>query len=139
MQEMRVQFLGWEDFPGEANGNLLQYSCLENSMNRGTWWGTVHGVAKSQTWLNTHTHKHTHTAHHLGSPEIIPLDYTFFCILAQSDLFSPLEIPGAFNHLKSSFCTYLISGISFLFMHSYLTLPVSLWSLLREGEWILIS
>ena len=34
---------------GEGNGNLLQYSCLENSMDRGDWWATVHGVAKSQT------------------------------------------------------------------------------------------
>ena len=35
--------------PGEENGNPLQYSCLENSMDRGAWWATVHGVAKSQT------------------------------------------------------------------------------------------
>ena len=34
-----------------GNGNPLQYSCLENSMDRGYWWATVHGVAKSQTWL----------------------------------------------------------------------------------------
>ena len=33
-------------FPGEGNGNPLQYSCLENSMDRGTWWATVSGVAK---------------------------------------------------------------------------------------------
>ena len=32
--------------PGEGNGNPLQYSCLENSMDRGAWWATVHGVAK---------------------------------------------------------------------------------------------
>ena len=37
--------------PGEANGNLLQYSCLENPLNRGAWWATVHRVTKSQTWL----------------------------------------------------------------------------------------
>ena len=35
--------------PGEGNGNPLQYSCLENPMDRGTWWATVHGVAKSWT------------------------------------------------------------------------------------------
>ena len=35
--------------PGVGNGNLLQYSCLENSMARGGWWATVHGVTKSQT------------------------------------------------------------------------------------------
>ena len=35
--------------PGEGNGYPLQYSCLENSMNRGAWWATVHLVTKSQT------------------------------------------------------------------------------------------
>ena len=35
--------------PGEGNGNPLQYSCLVNSMDRGAWWATVHGVAMSQT------------------------------------------------------------------------------------------
>ena len=35
--------------PGEGNGNLLQYSCLENPMDGGAWWATVHGVTKSQT------------------------------------------------------------------------------------------
>ena len=35
--------------PGEGNGNPLQYSCLGNSMDRGAWWTTVHGVAKSPT------------------------------------------------------------------------------------------
>ena len=35
--------------PGEGNGNPLQYSCLENSMDREAWWATVHGVTKSQT------------------------------------------------------------------------------------------
>ena len=33
--------------PGEGNGNPLQYSCLENPMDREAWWATVHGVAKS--------------------------------------------------------------------------------------------
>jgi len=47
--------------PGEGNGNPLQYSCLENPMDRGAWWATVHGVTKSRTWLSTHTHTHTHT------------------------------------------------------------------------------
>ena len=35
--------------PGEGNGNSLQYSCLENSTDRGAWWAIVQGVAKSQT------------------------------------------------------------------------------------------
>ena len=36
-------------FSGEGNGNPLQYSCLENPMDRGAWWATVHRVAKSWT------------------------------------------------------------------------------------------
>ena len=39
-------------FPEEGNGNPLQYSCLENPMDRGAWWATVHGVTKSQTQLS---------------------------------------------------------------------------------------
>ena len=38
--------------PREGNGNPLQYSCLENLMDRGAWRATVHGVAMSQTWLS---------------------------------------------------------------------------------------
>ena len=38
--------------PGRGNGNLLQYSCLRNPMDRGAWRATVHGVAKSQTRLS---------------------------------------------------------------------------------------
>ena len=37
--------------PGGGHGYPLQYSCLENSMDRGAWWATVHGVAKTQTRL----------------------------------------------------------------------------------------
>ena len=40
---------GWGRSPGGGHGYLLQYSCLENSMDRGAWWATVFGVAKSQT------------------------------------------------------------------------------------------
>ena len=37
---------GWERYPGEGNGDPLQYSCLENPMDRGAWQATVHGVTK---------------------------------------------------------------------------------------------
>ena len=36
---------------GKGNGNSLQYSCLENPVDRGAWWAAVHGVAQSRTWL----------------------------------------------------------------------------------------
>ena len=46
---------GWGRFRGEGNGYPFQYSCLENPMDRGAWWPTVHGVAKSQMQLCTLT------------------------------------------------------------------------------------
>ena len=42
--------------PGVGNGNSLQYSCLENSVDRGAWRATAHRVSKSQTRLSMHTH-----------------------------------------------------------------------------------
>ena len=56
MQKTRLQDM--DSLPGsgralgEGNGNPVQYSCLENSMDRGAWWVTVHEVAKSQTQLS---------------------------------------------------------------------------------------
>ena len=44
-------------YPGVGNGNPLQYSCLENSMDRGPWRSTIPGAAKSWTRLSTHTCK----------------------------------------------------------------------------------
>ena len=52
MRETRVRSLDQEDSPGEGNGYLLPYSCLENSMDRGAWQDTVLGVAKNQTQLS---------------------------------------------------------------------------------------
>ena len=48
--KFKVQFL-----LREGNGTPLQYSCLENPMDGGAWWASVHGVEKSQTWLNDFT------------------------------------------------------------------------------------
>ena len=55
MRETWVRSLGWEDSPGEGNGNPLQYSCLENPMDRGAWWATVDRLAKSWTRLSDFT------------------------------------------------------------------------------------
>ena len=62
MQEIQktwVQSLGWKD-PPEGHGNPLQYSCLENPMDRGAWQATVSGVAESE--MTEHTHKHTYSS-----------------------------------------------------------------------------
>ena len=47
-QETWVRWLGGEDSPGERNGNPLQYSCLENPMDRGAWWATVHAWGRRE-------------------------------------------------------------------------------------------
>ena len=50
--------------PGGEHGNPLQYSCLENSMDKGAWWATVHGVTRSQTRLSKRTHNVPEPTHH---------------------------------------------------------------------------
>ena len=56
---------------GEGNGNPLQYSCLENPMDRGAWWATVHEVTKNQARLNnTFTFKHLHMKRLTGRPVV---------------------------------------------------------------------
>ena len=69
MQEMQVMqgLIFWSGrSPGVGNGNLLQCSCLENSMDRGPCWATVHEVSKTDTIERVHarTHTHTHTHKH---------------------------------------------------------------------------
>ena len=49
MWETWVQSLGWEKSPGGGHGNTLQYSCLENPIDRGTWGAIVHGVSKKSS------------------------------------------------------------------------------------------
>ena len=56
-------------YSGEGNGNPLQYSCLGNPMDRGAWWATVSGVAKSRTQLSDFPHSLTHSlTHHFTLP-----------------------------------------------------------------------
>ena len=60
--------------PGEGNGNPLQYSCLENPMDRGAWRATVHGVAKSQTQLSNFTFTS------LGNPHLLKVTEQYCCL-----------------------------------------------------------
>ena len=56
----------WGRFLGERNGNPLQHSCLENSMDRGAWRAAVHGITKSQTqlkWLSSNGSSHSFNSH----------------------------------------------------------------------------
>ena len=47
--------------PGGGHGNPVEYSCLENPIDKGVWWATVHGTTESWARLSVHTHTHTHT------------------------------------------------------------------------------
>ena len=62
--------LGQEDSPGEGNGNPVQYSCLDNSTDRGAWQATVHGVQRVGHDWATNTHK-TQEKHLMGTSLVI--------------------------------------------------------------------
>ena len=51
-------------FPGVGNDNSLQYSCLENSIHRGAWWTTGHGITELDMTYHVHVCVHTHTRTH---------------------------------------------------------------------------
>ena len=55
--------------PGEGNGTSVQYSCLKNPMDRGVWWATFQGVAKSEALLSTHAHIQLLASHPTQRPE----------------------------------------------------------------------
>ena len=59
MQETQVRFHGSGRSPGGGHGNPLQYSCLENLMDRGAWLDTVHGVSELDTTGNDLARTHT--------------------------------------------------------------------------------
>ena len=79
MQETWVRSLGREDSPGEGNGNPLQYSCVENPTDGGAWWATVHGVAKSRTWLRDFTFTFTFVCKKYDQSDF-DIDYTVVLI-----------------------------------------------------------
>ena len=75
--------------PVEGNGNPLQYSCLGNPTNRGVWRNTVHGIAKSWTWLSAHTHQ----SYYIPSKERLPLEYFKNGFLKVENFFSYKVLP----------------------------------------------
>ena len=109
-------------FSGAGNGNPLQYSCLENPMDRGAWWATVHGLAKSWTqlkWLSTST---------LNTPFC---SFLFFFTL----LFFLWII--LYQYIKNLFILYLLYSILFKkFFFFFFAWLYSLWDLsLPTSDW----
>ena len=71
-RQKRRRFHSWvRKIPGVGNGNPHQYSCLEKSMDRGTWRTVVHRVAKSWMQLRAYAHAHTHKNNHLQGDIVI--------------------------------------------------------------------
>ena len=66
---------GWGRSRGEGNGYPLQYSCLEKSMNRGAWRATVHGLAKSQTWVTNTLFSLNYYLSYLSCHRKLPEEY----------------------------------------------------------------
>ena len=92
--------------PGKGNGNALQYSCLENAMDRGAWWATVHGTAKHMTeQLSTHPF----TLYHLFSikKKKCPFNFSIWEVLIDISSF-PLD-SSLDNLLMSPSNTFFIS------------------------------
>ena len=65
------EILGWEYSPGEGNGNPLQYSCLQNPMDRGAWWATVQRITKTQTRLSDY-YFHFHASQTILNSRVKP-------------------------------------------------------------------
>ena len=97
--------------PGGGHGNPLQCYWLENCIDRGAWWAIAHGVAKSQTRLNTHTHTHTHTYTHQSHFLLIQIP----------------PPPGVFSNLVTA-------GIFHLSIKTHLALHLGGWPL--EQLWL---
>ena len=73
---------------GEGNGKPLQYSCLEDSMDRGAWWATMHEVAKNRTQVSVLAHTgarvHTHTQTHMHS--MLTVIHGLVCLIPTNSL-----------------------------------------------------
>ena len=113
--------------PGAENGTPFQYSCLGNSMDRGAWWATVHGAAKSRTRLRTHafiswSSSNNVTSRHPWQSLSLVLLHGWGCSFTSESKLqmrkeavtwvqgsAPLLLPGKFHLILTSFlsCTFV--------------------------------
>ena len=135
-------------FPGVGNGNPLQYSCLENSMDRGAWQAAVYGIPKSWTqlsdWAHTHTcylcsHYHYQNIEHLRDchPQTFPfLIYSpslQFCLFHHVIRMEPYSMQHCettcfWNSSKVShgsvLCSFLVMSITLLYRCAIIYLSI---------------
>ena len=115
--------------PGEGHGNPLQYSCLENSMDRGAWQATLHRVTKSRTWLKWFSmHSSSVPGFFIGSPLISSYAYFqgsflfMYWIIPSLEPFhihSPKKWPPL--SLSSFLCKlYIVTSFFMYSLHKYL-------------------
>ena len=90
--------------PGVGNGNPLQYSCLENFINRGAWWVTVHGFADSWTWLSKWACMHIINYSHHG----------VHCISRTSFITVSLYLLTTFTHFPHPTLVFQFSSVTHL-------------------------
>ena len=99
---------GLKRSPGVGNGNLFKYSCLENSKDKGSWWATVHVVAKSWTWAcvcvctQSHTHTHRYRKERRWSQSVVS-DSLQPRGLYSTRILSPRNFPGKNTGVSSHF------------------------------------
>ena len=131
---------------GVENGNPFQYSCLENPMDRGAWRATVHGAAKSQISLSTHTHNL------LLRENILIIVLAAICIWQQESKYLSFILPMILNMtlgllISLIFIDYILQQIYFSYVnniHKYekcriLTLSVKyVWNYFVFGMNLLI-
>ena len=109
--------------PGGGLANSLQYSCLENPMDRGSWQATVHGVAKSQTWLKQlFTHAHTYI-----------YKYSMYICITEKDrvnLLCPFYVPGVSVCSVCMLLHWVFTPTSLPDKHGY---PCTAWKQTQRG------
>ena len=115
----RHEFNPWvRKIPGGRNGNPFQYTCLEKPMDRGAWQATVHGVSKSQTWLNSRTHKHTYSYTHTHTPHILGGD--LICLTGtgwgRAEKTPQFHLPSPTSHCQAH--SYLLQSLEPLWLIS---------------------